>query len=133
MQELCRWLPKLDLLALKNEYLIFSKSINALIDGMSTNLLHSNETSFLFENNQASDIDESFINSEEETSDTDSSSAGVDSKQILKVLTDFGILHSFPNLHYAYKALLTIPTSSASAETAFSKVSNCFLITYLRN
>jgi len=76
-QELCRWLPKLDLLALKNEYLIFSRSINALIDGMSTNLLHNNETIFLFENNQASDIDESFIDSEEEI---DSSSAGVDSK-----------------------------------------------------
>jgi len=127
-QELCRWLPKLDLLALKNEYLIFSKSINALIDGMSPNLLHNNDTTFLFENNQASDIEG--ISSEEETCDTDSS-AGIDTKQLLEVLTNFGILHSFLNLHYAYKALLTIPTSSASAERAFSKVSNCFLIIYL--
>jgi len=86
---------------------------------MSPNLLHNNETTFLFENNQASDIEEP--SSEEETCDTDSS-AGVDTKQLLEVLTNFGILHSFPNLHYAYKALLTIPTSSASAERAFSKV-----------
>lgn len=124
-QELCRWLPNIDLLALKNEYLTFSKSINGLIDGMSPNLLHKNKTTFLFESNQDSDIDEPFIDSEEENTDN---STEIDTKKLLEVLTNFGILHSFPNLHYAYKALLTIPTSSASAERAFSKVSNCFII-----
>jgi len=126
-QSLQRWLPKLDQLALKNEYKTFSKSINALIDGMSPNLLHKNEITCLFENNQAIDIEEPFIDSEEEKCDTDNSTE-IDSKKLFEVLTNFGILHSFPNLHYAYKALLTISTSSASAERAFSKVSTICII-----
>jgi hypothetical protein len=44
-QELYKWLPKLDKTTLKNKYILFSKSIHALIDGMSQNTLQKNKIS----------------------------------------------------------------------------------------
>lgn len=43
---------------------------------------------------------------------------------ILHVLTSFDLVSAFPNLYLAYKALGTVPASSASAERSFSKVYN---------
>jgi len=47
---------------------------------------------------------------------------------IIQLLTKYGLDSAFPNLHVAYRALATIPASSASAERSFSMVVIKFIV-----
>lgn len=52
---------------------------------------------------------------------------------VIKLLTKYGLDSVFPNLYIAYRALATIPASSASAERSFSKVVLSFVNLVIHN
>jgi len=64
-----------------------------------------------------------------ESSENDSKTSGEDNfgdllqvSNILQKLTKMGMASAFPNLNMAYKAICTLPPTSASAERCFSKL-----------
>lgn len=120
---ICDWVKNINIECLRTEYIQFSSSLTELLAGMKlTTYLHNNDytSSFnqLFETNISSDDDEEICNESvnEETKNT------VNIETVLHVLSSYTLVTAFPNLYRAFKALGTIPASSASAERSFSKV-----------
>jgi hypothetical protein len=105
----------IDLTQLKIEYVTFSKSLDKLLNGMNINMMYQNL------NNHTSDFD-SENDSENSENDVETSENKITCLQILKILSSYDLRNAFPNLFKTYKALGTIPVSSASAERSFSKV-----------
>jgi len=108
--DLATWITDINPYQLKNEYLLFSKSFNELIIGMK------------FPDDQSNDINSEENSSEDEHQNMSEPKQNITLGTIINVLSSFDILSAFPNLYCAYKALCTIPVSSASAERSFSKV-----------
>ncbi|XP_027841498.2 uncharacterized protein LOC114122905 [Aphis gossypii] len=107
--DLATWITDINPYQLKTEYSLFSKSLKELIIGMK------------FPDNQSKESSD--INSEDEHQNIMSEpKQNITLETIINILSSFDIMCAFPNLYCAYKALCTIPASSASAERSFSKV-----------
>ncbi|XP_022183309.1 zinc finger MYM-type protein 1-like [Myzus persicae] len=118
------WIDGISLENLKNEYKVFSTSVVSLHDGnkFPTNL---HNTSIIDET--TSELNQETLQTSESEIDHEESEAicynnTITVSSILHVLTSFDLVSAFPNLYLAYKALGTVPASSASAERSFSKV-----------
>jgi len=105
----------IDLTQLKTEYVTFSKSLDKLLNGMNLNTMYQNldKQSSNFDSENESEISEDGVDNTENK---------ITCLQILKILSSYDLQQAFPNLFKTYKALGTIPVSSASAERSFSKV-----------
>ncbi|XP_050064394.1 zinc finger MYM-type protein 1-like isoform X2 [Aphis gossypii] len=118
------WIDGICLENLKNEYKVFSTSVTSLHDGIKLpDNIHKasiidDKTMEL--NSDTLEISESEIDHDETESTCYKNTITVSS--ILHVLTSFDLVSAFPNLYLVYKALGTLPASSASAERSFSKV-----------
>uniref|UniRef100_A0A2S2Q8Q9 HAT C-terminal dimerisation domain-containing protein n=1 Tax=Sipha flava TaxID=143950 RepID=A0A2S2Q8Q9_9HEMI len=109
--DLSTWITDINPYQLKTEYLLFSKSLKELINGMK---FPDNQS------NKLSDIDSEVDSLEDEHQNIVSEpKQSITLANILNVLSSFDIMSAFPNLYCAYKALCTIP---ASAERSFLKV-----------
>lgn len=97
------WLPGIDITILKNEYFTLSSSIKSLLDGL-----------LIFPKQLHLNTSNKLNNTESSTDNDDNEDSSITSQQILKVLSNYGLDQTFPNLYLAYKGLLTIPASSAS-------------------
>lgn len=74
------------------------------------------------QSNNINENDENDSESEdEEVSHTNEKQFGFASRMV-QMMSGYGLMASFPNLYLAFKAMCTIPASSASAERVFSKV-----------
>lgn len=118
------WIDGISLENLKNEYKVFSTSVVSLHDGnkFPANL---HNTSIIDET--TSELNQETLQTSESEIDHEESEAicynnTITVSSILHVLTSFDLVSAFPNLYLAYKALGTVPASSASAERSFSKV-----------
>lgn len=118
-KSISNWIS-IDITQLKIEYVTFSKSLNKLLNGMNINMQYQNH------DKQTSDFD-SENDSEISETDVETSENKITCLQILKILSSYDLQHAFPNLFKTYKALGTIPVSSASAERNFSKVNSKFI------
>lgn len=117
-EDIGKWLPSIDPSNLSTEYFMFTKSLQGLLDGLVPNKLHQIENNPL--NNDSCNNTDTELNSSK--NDCINSKKTLTTDQLFQVISNFGIRHAFPNLYIAYKALLTIPGASASAERAFSEV-----------
>lgn len=117
-EDIGKWLPSIDPSNLRTEYYMFTKSLQGLLDGLVPNKLHQIENNPL-DNDSCNSTDTESSLSE---NDCINSKETLTTDQLFQVISNFGIRHAFPNLYIAYRALLTIPAASASAERAFSKV-----------
>lgn len=117
-KSISNWIS-IDLTQLKIEYITFSKSLDKLLNGMNLNMQYQN----LDKQTSQTDFDSEY-DSEISKNDDETVVNKITCLQILKILSSYDLQHAFPNLFMTYKALGTIPVSSASAERRFSKV-NC--------
>lgn len=118
---IANWLKDINGNDLKREYIMFSHSLRDLVSGLETPLLLHKPDS---PDDAIYDTDSSDnINTEDENN---TGLANPETKitinTILHVLSNYNLMSAFPNLYLAYKALGTIPATSASAERIFSKV-----------
>jgi len=99
---------------MKIYYVTFSKSLDKLLNDININMIYQNF------NNHTRDFD-SENDSEKSENDDETSENKIPCLQILKILSSYDLRNAFPNF-LIYKALGTIPVSSASAERSFSKL-----------
>ncbi|XP_060846063.1 zinc finger MYM-type protein 1-like [Rhopalosiphum padi] len=118
------WVKGIDTASLRLEYIQFSSSLSELLTGLNlTTKLHgdnnkSNYNEPLNANISSDDDDEEF----NDISFGEGTENAINIETILHVLSNYTLVAAFPNLYQAFKALGTIPASSASAERSFSKV-----------
>ncbi|KAL4088793.1 hypothetical protein QTP88_023877 [Uroleucon formosanum] len=93
----------------------FSKSLDKLLNGININMKYQNHDKQTSEFNSEND-------SEISENDVKTSENKITRLPILKVLSSYDLQHA--NLFKTYRALGTIPVSSASAERNFSKVNS---------
>ncbi|XP_026819110.1 uncharacterized protein LOC113557756 [Rhopalosiphum maidis] len=118
------WIDGISLENLKNEYKVFSTSVVSLHDG---NKFPANLHNTCIIDETTSELNPETLQTSESEIDHDESQSiyfnnTITVSSILHVLTSFDLVFAFPNLYLAYKALGTVPASSASAERSFSKV-----------
>lgn len=111
---ICNWLSafKIDKENLSTEYRLLASNFNKFMkDGME----------IIEENSIGADI---FKEDDETDSDLDEENMKkvVQVSDILRKLCELGMPSAFPNLYLAYKAICTLPPTSASAERCFSKL-----------
>jgi hypothetical protein len=107
--DLSTWITDINPYQFKIEYLLFSKSLKELINGMK------------FLDNQSNKLLLDSLEDEHQNIVSEPKQS-ITLANILNVLSSFDIMSAFPNLYCACKALCIIPASSASAERSFSKV-----------
>ncbi|XP_022172320.1 uncharacterized protein LOC111035113 [Myzus persicae] len=122
-QHISLWLENINTDQLRTEYIQFKNNIYELINGLELPTEIHDDTSKvqnteIDENDDCSSNDGN-LNIMDENIDLNKN---VTIKTIIQLLTKYGLDSAFPNLHVAYRALATIPASSASAERSFSKV-----------
>lgn len=114
-EALQNWIPEINIEALRTEYSAFCAAYSSLISSVNLGVtLH---------NDQESDNEE--LNSDDENIELEHNNCSTDNENaasILQLLSKFNLIAAFPNLYLAYKALYTIPVTSAAAERSFSKV-----------
>lgn len=119
------WLKDINGNDLKREYIMFSHSLKDLVSGLEIPLLlykpdGPDDTSY--------DTDSSDnTNDDENNRGLANPETNITVNTMLNVLSNYNyynnnLMSAFPNLYLAYKALGTIPATSASAERTFSKV-----------
>lgn len=118
------WVKGIDTASLRLEYIQFSSSLSELLTGLNLSTkLHgdNNKSNYneLLNANISSDEDDEEIN---DISFAEGTENVINIETILHVLSNYTLVAAFPNLYQAFKALGTIPASSASAERSFSKV-----------
>lgn len=118
------WVKGIDTASLRLEYIQFSSSLSELLTGLNLSTkLHgdNNKSNYneLLNANISSDEDDEEIN---DISFGEGTENVINIETILHVLSNYTLVAAFPNLYQAFKALGTIPASSASAERSFSKV-----------
>lgn len=108
------WIPELKTESLRTEYSAFCNAYSSLAAGLNLGAtLHVV---------QESDNDWSISENEDYQEPTTCISNNRNVASILQLLSKFNLNSAIPNLYLAYKALYTIPVSSATAERSFSKV-----------
>lgn len=117
-----QWIQGISLESLRNEHNVFSGSFLSLLNGSQIpKNLHESDTiqnsEIEEESNGSGDEDE-----EQEVEHSNGKYNNITASTILHILNSFDLISAFPNIFLAYKALATIPASSASAERNFSKV-----------
>lgn len=122
-QHISVWLENINADQLKTEYIQFKNNIHELINGLELPVeLHdsANEVQNT-ENDEMSDSssNDGTFNVMDKNINMNKN---VNITTVIKLLTKYGLESAFPNLHVAYRAMATIPASSASAERSFSKV-----------
>ncbi|CAI6377299.1 unnamed protein product [Macrosiphum euphorbiae] len=122
-QHISLWLENINTDQLRTEYIQFKNNIYELINGLELPTEIHDDTSKvqnteIDENDDCSSNDGN-LNIMDENIDLNKN---VTITTIIQLLTKYGLDSAFPNLHVAYRALATIPASSASAERSFSKV-----------
>lgn len=106
---------------LRTEYMQLKNNISQLLNGMKlSSELHASNLNMDVENEISSSTEEEI--SDNETSEKDNVSAKISVTTIIELLFSYDLVSAFPNIYKAYKALATIPPSSATAEPSFSKV-----------
>lgn len=110
------WIPELNIESLRSEYSAFCNAYSSLTAGLNLgDTLH-----------DALDSDDDWPTNENdeehEQEHTTCKSNKVNTAFILQLLSKFNLTSAFPNLYLTYKALYTIPVTSAAAERTFSKV-----------
>ncbi|KAF0701721.1 zinc finger MYM-type protein 1-like, partial [Aphis craccivora] len=115
-KSISNWIS-IDLTQLKIEYVTFSKSLDKLLNSMNLNMQYQN----LDKHTSQTDFDSEY-DSEISKNDDETVVNKITCLQILKILSSYDFQHAFPNLFMTYKALGTIPVSSASTERSFSNV-----------
>lgn len=119
--ELPKWFPEINVNNLRSEYLAFASSFESLEVGV-TNPEISKIASIQQSNDiDGNDNDESESEEDDKVSHTNVKQFGFASRMV-QMMSTYGLTASFPNLYLAFKAMCTIPASSASAERVFSKV-----------
>lgn len=118
------WVKGIDTASLRLEYIQFSSSLSELLTGLNlTTKLHgdNNKSNYneLLNANISSDDDDEEIN---DITFGEGTENVINIETILHVLSNYTLVAAFPNLYQAFKALGTIPASSASAERSFSKI-----------
>lgn len=108
------WTPELNIESLLIEYSAFSNAYSSLTTGLNLgdmlqDFQKSDDKCCINENDNKQKSTTCLGNKENATS-------------ILQLLSKFNLAAAFPNLYLAYKALHTIPVTSAAAERSFSKV-----------
>ncbi|KAL4120638.1 hypothetical protein QTP88_013292 [Uroleucon formosanum] len=107
------WIPELNIESLRTEYSAFCNAYSSLTAGLNLgDTLHAQE----------SDHDWSTNENYDEEEHTTCKSKKENTASMLQLLLKFNLTSAFPNLYLAYKALYTIPVTSAAAERTFSKV-----------
>lgn len=119
--ELPKWLPEINVDNLRSEYLAFASSFESLEVGVTNPEMSKIAT--IQQSNEINDNDNDESESEQdvEVSHTNVKQFGFASRMV-QIMSSYGLTASFPNLYLAFKAMCTIPASSASAERVFSKV-----------
>lgn len=118
-QHISLWIG-VDAIQLRTEYVQLQSNINELLGGMKL-------PPKLHPSNKSSD-DSLHYSTEEEFSDLEISIGSNNATgqksvtSIIELLSKYDLVSAFPNIYLAYRALATIPASSASAERSFSKV-----------
>lgn len=108
------WISELNIESLRTEYSAFCNAYSSLTAGLNLgDTLH---------DTQNSDDDWSDNENHDEEEPTTSKSNKENAASMLQLLSKFNLSSAFPNLYLAYKALYTIPVTSAAAERSFSKV-----------
>lgn len=114
--ELQKWLPEINVNNLQSEHLAFAASFESLEVGVT------NPEISKISAQQSNNINENDSESEDvEVSNKNDKQFGFAS-QMVQMMCGYGLMASFPNIYLAFKAMCTIPASSASAERVFSKV-----------
>lgn len=118
------WLKDINGNDLKREYIMFSHSLKDLVSGLEIPLL-------LY---KPDGPDDTYDTDSSDNTNDDENNRGLANPEtnitvntMLNVLSNYNyynnnLMSAFPNLYLAYKALGTIPATSASAERTFSKV-----------
>lgn len=117
--ELHKWLPEINVSNLQSEYLAFAASFESLEVGVTNPEISKISAQQSTNINENDEIDSESEN--EEVSHTNDKQFGFASRMV-QMMSSYGLMASFPNLYLAFKAMCTIPASSASAERVFSKV-----------
>lgn len=106
---------------LRTEYMKMKNNISRLLNGMKlSSELHASNLNMDVENEISSSTEEEI--SDNKTSEKDNVAAKISVTTIIELLFSYDLVSAFPNIYKAYKALSTIPPSSATAERSFSKV-----------
>ncbi|KAL4126420.1 hypothetical protein QTP88_010642 [Uroleucon formosanum] len=106
-------IPELNIESLRTEYSAFCNAYSSLTAGLNLgDTLHAQESDHDWSTNENYDEEEhTTCKSKKETT-----------ASILQLLLKFNLTSAFPNLYFAFKALYTIPVTSAAPERTFSKV-----------
>lgn len=123
------WIDGISIEHLKNEYKVFSSSVLSLHAGIKLPVKFDN-------NEQITELNNSeIVQSSESEIDIDETEPNINDNitvtSILHVLNSFDLVSAFPNIYLAYRALGTVPASSASAERSFSKVVNKLILFFI--
>lgn len=117
------WLKDINGNDLKREYIMFSHSLRDLVSGLETPLLlHKPDSPDDTYDTDSTDSSDNTNTDDENNTDLANPETKITINTILNVLSNYNLMSAFPNLYLAYKALGTIPATSASAERTFSKV-----------
>lgn len=117
--ELHKWLPEINVNNLQSEYLAFAASFESLEVGVTNPEISKISAQQSTNINENDEIDSESEN--EEVSHTNDKQFDFASRMV-QMMSNYGLMASFPNLYLAFKAMCTISASSASAERVFSKV-----------
>lgn len=111
---ICNWLSEfnIDKQNLSTEYQLFASNFNSLMKDGPEKVDETSAESEMF------DID----NEDDSISDEEGFEGVLQVSDILQKLSKMGMGSAFPNLSLAYKAICTLPPTSASAERCFSKL-----------
>lgn len=104
------WISELNIESLRTEYSAFCNTYSSLTAGINLG------------DTQNSNDDCSDNENHDEEEPTTSKSNKENAASMLQLLSKFNLTSAFPNLYLAYKALYTIPVTSAAAERSFSKI-----------
>jgi len=106
---ICDWLPEIDMIQLKDEYLQLCHNLEAIISGSKwPSAFHLND-----------DYEDSISSSDSDT-DNESEHTPQSICELFKLLSVLDLRYTFPNVFLALKALCTLSIGSASAERKFS-------------
>lgn len=133
-QHISMWLENIDIDQLKTEYIQLKNNIHEILNGLELpSELH--DSTGNVQNTEVDDMSD--YSSNDETLNIMDKNIDINKDvtitTVIKLLTKYGLDSVFPNLYIAYRALATIPASSASAERSFSKVVLSFVNLVIHN
>lgn len=122
-KKIASWLTTVDEYDLNSEFKIFKNNFQQLHTKYSSSPVNLDISNlFVREDKLDSEEENDFNNEKIEFEENVISKSTFKITEVLKLLSAFGLNSGFPNVYKVYKAICTLPPTSATAERSFSKL-----------